>query len=162
MCSSDLLFQQGKTYFSRNPAPSLSSRSASFGSLSEKSTSALSSVELGFSCDSPEGGTIKKKPAIVSNVKKCTNQNELKRTPIQVKQKPHFNQEYIQLESFSILILTKSLVVLQKEVRFKDTFSTIPDISTNSFTLARQRSLPPPPPPPHSPPPSEEVSRTRY
>jgi len=65
---------------------SLSGRSASFGSLSEKSSSALSSVELGFSCDSPEGGTIKKKPALISNFKKCSNnQPEMKRTPIQAK-----------------------------------------------------------------------------
>lgn len=65
---------------SRTPTSALSSRSASSSSLSEKSSSALSSIELGFNCDSPEGGTIKKKPSLVNSAKSSGRLEEPKKT----------------------------------------------------------------------------------
>ena len=44
-----------------------SHRSNSTGSLSDKSHTSSVGVEQGFNCDSPEGGTIKKKPSLNKN-----------------------------------------------------------------------------------------------
>ena len=71
-------------------------RSNSTGSLSEKSQ-ASTGIELGFNCDSPEGGTIRKKPKeLSSNLQ--TSENK-----VQVANKP------------------------AKGVRFKESFATIED-----------------------------------
>ena len=101
----------------RNPASNLSSRSASSGSLSEKSSSAMSSVELGFSCDSPEGGTIRKKPPTILNLKSSSS------NPVKGDEKK--SQQ-------------------QKEVRFKETFTTIPEKKNN--VQGAPGYLPSPPP----------------
>ena len=98
----------------RSPSSNLSSRSASSGSLSEKSTSAMSSVELGFSCDSPEGGTIRKKPAILNLKSQKSEENSSKKSQ------------------------------QTKEVRFKETFTTIPDKKNN--VQGAPGYLPSPPP----------------
>jgi hypothetical protein len=101
-----------------SPNSNLSSRSASSGSLSEKSSSAMSSIELGFSCDSPEGGTIRKKPTILNlksnQVNNKSDENSGKKSQ------------------------------LQKEVRFKESFTTIPDKKNN--IQGAQGYLPSPPP----------------
>jgi hypothetical protein len=101
----------------RTPASNLSSRSASSGSLSEKSSSAMSSVELGFNCDSPEGGTIRKKPPTILS---------LKSGPAKPDESPTKKSQ------------------LTKEVRFKETFTTIPEKKNN--VVGASGYLPSPPP----------------
>ena len=78
-----------------------SSRSSS-ASVSEKSGSLSHSAEHGFSCDSPEGGTIKKKPQAKSSLVTFKPENE---DPSRA---------------------NGNRMLPCKEVRFKDTFSTIP------------------------------------
>ena len=99
--------------------PLLSSQlSNSSASLSERSiSSSTGAPEHGFSCDSPEGGTIKKKPShnrsIANNHKSSSPEDQ---------QKPK-----------------------AKGVRFKETFATIPDPDPDPVTGPDM--LPPPPPP---------------
>ena len=102
--SKKMIFNGSNTVVGRSPASNLSSRSTSSGSLSEKSSSALSSVELGFNCDSPEGGTIRKKPPAILNLKT----GQVKSDESQSKKSQQ-----------------------QKEVRFKETFTTIPEKRNN-------------------------------
>ena len=74
----------------------------------------MSSVELGFSCDSPEGGTIRKKPAILNLKSQKSEENSSKKSQ------------------------------QTKEVRFKETFTTIPDKKNN--VQGAPGYLPSPPP----------------
>ena len=111
------IFSSSSGSGARNPASNLSSRSTSSGSLSEKSSSAMSSVELGFNCDSPEGGTIRKKPPAILNLK--SSQVKSDESPSKKSQQT-------------------------KEVRFKETFTTIPEKRNN--VVGAPGYLPSPPP----------------
>ena len=81
------------------------------------SSSAMSSVELGFNCDSPEGGTIRKKPPAILNLK--SSQVKSDESPSKKSQQT-------------------------KEVRFKETFTTIPEKRNN--VVGAPGYLPSPPP----------------
>ena len=59
----------------RNNPNLITQRSNSTGSLSEKSQ-ASTGIELGFNCDSPEGGTIKKKPSAKKDEEKQKNKTK--------------------------------------------------------------------------------------
>jgi hypothetical protein len=100
-------------------------RSNSSGSLiSERSQI----TELGFNCDSPEGGTIKKKPTLAN--KKPEQQQQQQQYQHQHQQQQQHPQEQQQQSK-----------KVAKGVRFKESFATIPDYKNDDDLM----DLPPPP-----------------